>query len=163
MTTKKYPSYWLFKTEPEVFSIEDLQELGTEHWDGIRNYQARNLLRDTIQEGDWVLIYHSNTKPIGVAGLAKVTRRGYPDFTAWEAGQKYFDPKSNPENPRWYMVDVTYIETFAHYVPRDDMMQNPALEGMAVLRRGQRLSIQPVSKEHFEIVIKMGGSKKYTV
>jgi len=153
LLTKKY---WLMKTEPDAFSIDDLKRKRCEHWDGIRNYQSRNFLRDELKKGDGILIYHSNAKPTGVAGVAKVSKEGYPDHTAWDPDSKYFDPKSDPENPTWFMVDVEFVEKFPEVLTLQDLKENPNLEGMMVTKRGMRLSIQPVEKKHFEEVCRMG-------
>ncbi|MCG3197907.1 MAG: EVE domain-containing protein [Candidatus Omnitrophica bacterium] len=148
--------YWLMKTEPSSFSIEDLEGKRVEHWDGVRNYQARNTLRDEMKVGDLVLIHHSSANPTGVAGVARVCREGYPDHTARDPKNHHFDPKSTPENPIWFMVDVEFVERFPRVVTLEELKANPALEGMLVTRRGQRLSVQPVEKAHFEEVIRMG-------
>ena len=150
--------YWLMKSEPDVFSFDDLlrEENQTAYWEGVRNYQARNFMRDDMKVGDGVLFYHSNAKPPHVAGVAKVVKAGYPDFTAFDPDAKYFDPKSDPENPRWYMVDIQAIKKFASPVSLSALKENPALDGMLVTRRGQRLSIQPVERAHFDEVVRMG-------
>ena len=148
--------YWLMKSEPDVYGIEDLARDGKGEWDGVRNYQARNFMRDQMKLGDRVLFYHSNAKPPGVAGLAEVCREGYPDFTAWDPKSKYHDPKSPKESPRWFMVDVKYVETFPEVVPLEALRTTPGLEEMLVIRKGQRLSIQPVTKDEYQIVTKMG-------
>lgn len=144
------------KTEPDVFSIADLEKQGSTPWEGVRNYQARNSMRDDMQVGDGVLFYHSNTKPPGVVGLGKVSRESYPDHTAFDPKSKYFDPKSDSENPRWMMVDVAYVSTFKRTVSLDELKEMPGLENMAAVRKGQRLSVQPVSPEEFAIVKKLG-------
>ena len=148
--------YWLMKSEPHVYSWENLVEDGSTHWDGVRNYQARNIMRDKMKLGDMVLFYHSNCKPPHVAGVARVCKESYPDFTAHDPTSKYFDPKSSPENPRWMMVDIEYISKLEK-ISLPQLRENGDLEGMPLLQRGQRLSVQPVSLEHFEIVCKMGG------
>lgn len=148
--------YWLMKTEPESFSIHDLEMKGCEPWDGVRNYQARNYMRDQMRKGDLVLIYHSNTNPTGVAGVGRISRAGQPDSTAWDPASKYFDPKASQENPIWYCVTVEFVERFPEVVPLDIMKADPALEGMLVTRRGMRLSVQPVSQEHFNHIRKLG-------
>ena len=148
--------YWLMKSEPHVYPYEQLVADGSTHWDGVRNYQARNFMRDKMKIGDMVLFYHSNTKPPHVAGLARVCKEGYPDFTAFDESSKYYDSKSNPENPRWFMVDLEPVTAMNKSVDLPDMRENPALEGMALLARGQRLSVQPVDKEHFMEVCRMG-------
>ena len=151
--------YWLMKSEPDVYPFSQLVEDGSTHWDGVRNYQARNTMRDDMKVGDFVLFYHSNTKPPHVAGLARVCREGYPDHTSWDSSSKYFDEKSNPDNPRWMMVDIEPIQAF-EMISLPDLKANPALEGMPLLARGQRLSVQSVSDEHFQIVCEMGGGLK---
>ncbi len=148
--------YWLMKSEPHVYPWEQLLEDGTTHWDGVRNYQARNLMRDEMRMGDLVLFYHSNCKPPHVAGVARVCKEGYPDHTAQEPSSNYFDPKATPEDPRWMMVDIEPVIELSK-VELSDLRLNPELEGMPLLRRGQRLSVQPVPPEHFEIVCRMGG------
>jgi predicted RNA-binding protein with PUA-like domain len=154
------PKHWLFKSEPDVFSIDDLKKAPkkTTHWEGVRNYQARNLLRDDIKEGDWVLYYHSRVQPIGVAGVARVSKSGYPDPEQFDAKAKYYDAKSDPENPRWYCVNVTWKQTFDAVVPLTDLKAAKALKDMAVVQRGARLSVQPVTKKEFEAVLKMAGA-----
>ena len=113
--------YWLMKSEPDVFGIEHLRAKGVEHWDGVRNYQARNFMRDEMKVGDLILFHHSNAKPPGVAGVARVVREAYPDHTSWDPESYYFDPKSTPEQPRWFMVDVGYVETFPTFLPLDEL------------------------------------------
>lgn len=151
--------YWLMKSEPDVFSFTDLVNAkdSTTHWDGVRNYQARNFMRDDMKVGDLVLYYHSNTKPPHVAGVAEIVREGYPDHTAFEPG-KYFDAKSDPENPRWFMVDLRAVKALDAIVPLQTLKDDAALEEMLVVRKGQRLSVQPVDKAHFEYVLKLGGT-----
>ena len=145
--------YWLMKSEPEAFSIEDLERVGTEPWDGIRNYQARNYMRDEMRVGDRVLFYHSSTDTPGVVGTARVAREAYPDPTSWDPDSKYFDPKSSPENPRWMMVDVTFESKWPALVSLTDLRQVPELQGMLLLRKGQRLSILPVTEQEFAAVL----------
>jgi len=147
---------WLMKSELDVYPYSQLVEDGQTHWDGVRNYQARNMMRDDMKLGDLVLFYHSNTKPPHVAGVAKIVREGYPDFTSWDVNSKYRDEKSSPENPRWFMVDIAPVKELS-LVSLDAMKANPALEGMPLLRRGQRLSVQPVDVEHFNEVLSMAG------
>jgi len=150
-------AYWLMKSEPHVYPWEQLENDGSTHWDGVRNYQARNTMRDDMKIGDMVLFYHSNTKPPHVAGIARVCREGYPDHTAQDSGSKYFDPKATPENPRWMMVDIEPVEAMKSIVSLPDMKENPALEGMPLLAKGSRLSVQSVPPEHFAVVRRMGG------
>ena len=149
-------SHWLMKSEPHVYPWSQLVNDGSTHWDGVRNYQARNIMRDQMKVGDMVLFYHSNCKPPHVAGIAKVCKEAYPDFTAQDPGSKYFDPKATPENPRWMMVDIEPIMEL-NPVTLPELRQNGDLEGMPLLMRGQRLSVQPVSAEHFAIVCQIGG------
>ncbi len=150
-------AHWLMKSEPHVYPWEQLVEDEWTHWDGVRNYQARNTMRDDMMIGDFVLFYHSNTKPPHVAGVAKVCREGYPDFTAQDPDSNYFDAKATPKNPRWMMVDIEPVEAMEVIVTLPDMKENPALDGMPLLAKGSRLSVQPVSPEHFAEVRRMGG------
>ena len=152
-------NYWLMKSEPHVYPWEQLIEDGTTHWDGVRNYQARNIMRDDMRVGDLVLFYHSNCKPPHVAGVAKVCKEAYPDFTAQDANSKYFDSKATPDNPRWMMVDIEPVSGLEP-VGLPELRANGDLEGMPLLQRGQRLSVQPVSETHFRIVCSMGGLDK---
>jgi predicted RNA-binding protein with PUA-like domain len=155
-------AYWLFKSEPGCFSIDDLKNRPamTEHWDGVRNYQARNFLRDAIKVGDSVLFYHSNIPEPRVVGLAEVVRPGYPDFTALDPASEHFDPKSSAENPVWYMVDVRYIDTFPQPVTLEKIKAHPLLADMPLVKRS-RLSIQPVKPEEWRIILALGGVKGY--
>jgi predicted RNA-binding protein with PUA-like domain len=148
--------YWLMKCEPDTYSIDDLKKDKKTYWDGVRNYQARNFLRDSIQVGDGVLFYHSNAEPSGVVGVAKVCKAGYADFTAWDKKDIHYDPKSSESRPQWYMVDVAFEEKFKHFIPLDEIKANPALKDMLVIKRGMRLSVQPVEKKHFDVVCEMG-------
>lgn len=151
-------AHWLFKSEPSCFSIDDLKRRPgrTEHWDGVRNYQARNFLRDKIQEGDLVLFYHSNIAEPAVVGTAEVVRKGYPDFTALDPLGEHFDPKSSPEKPIWYMVDVRYLATFQKPVTLEKIKQHPLLNTMPLVNRS-RLSIQPVTPKQWEIILALSG------
>ncbi len=149
--------YWLVKSEPDVYSIDDLERDGSTHWDGVRNYQARNFMRDDMKAGDRVLFYHSNAKPPGVAGLARVSRDGYPDHTAFDPSGKYHDPKSDPDNPRWMMVDIAFEAKLPRLVPLAELRANPALQAMPVVQRAQRLSVQPVVEAQFFEVLRMAG------
>lgn len=152
--------YWLLKTEPGVYSIDDLERDGTTGWEGVRNYQARNFLRDDFAPGDRVLFYHSNADPAGVAGIAEVASAGYVDPFQFESGNKYFDPKSKTESPTWYTVDVRFVSKFPEVVPLATLKTMPGLEKMMVTQRGSRLSVQPVTKEEFEIVSKLGRGRR---
>jgi len=151
-------AYWLFKTEPGCFSFDDLKARPdmSEHWDGVRNYQARNFLRDTIKTGDRVLFYHSNIPEPAVVGMAEVVRAGYPDFTALDPNGEHFDPKATPANPIWYMVDVRYVAPLKKMVTLESIKGNPLLAGMPLVKRS-RLSIQPVTGEQWQIILAMGG------
>jgi predicted RNA-binding protein with PUA-like domain len=148
--------YWLMKSEPHVYSIEDLERDGKTYWEGVRNYQARNNMQK-MSVGDTVLFYHSQAKPPGVAGVAKVVNEAYPDHFAFDKKHKYFDPKSDPDDPRWYMVDVEFVEKFDDVVPLSVIKDTPALSDM-VLVKNSRLSVQPVRKAEFDRVLKMGRS-----
>ena len=150
-------NYWLMKSEPDEFSITDLKNKPsqTEHWDGVRNYQARNFMRDKMKINDRVLFYHSGVKP-SVVGTARIVKTGYPDFTAWDPKNKHFDPKSTPENPIWYMVDIRFVSQFAEPIPLARLRTVPGLENMMLLRKGMRLSIQPVTAKEFDIIVGMG-------
>jgi len=147
--------YWLMKSEPNTYSIDDLARDGRTHWDGVRNYQARNFMRDQMKVGDEVLFYHSNAEPPGVVGIARVVREGYPDHTARDPKSKYFDPKASDEAPRWFMVDVEFVEKFGEIVPLDTLKATPGLENMLVTKKS-RLSVQPVTESEFEIVRRLG-------
>ena len=151
--------FWLFKSEPDAYSFDDLVRDGRCFWDGVRNYQARNLLRDEIAVGDGVLYYHSNAKPMAVVGVASVVRSGYPDHTAFEAGHKYFDPKSDPDDPTWYMVDVEPVVKFDEPLTRDELKEVDALAEMMLLRRGARLSVQPVTAAEWKTILKLAGQR----
>ena len=149
-------NYWLMKSEPHVYPWEQLVADRSTHWDGVRNYQARNIMRDDMAIDDYVLFYHTNCKPPHVAGVAKVCKEGYPDFTAQDSNSKYFDPKATPDNPRWIMVDIEPVSQLEP-IALPDLRANGDLEGMPLLQRGQRLSVQHVSESHFRIVCAMGG------
>jgi len=150
--------YWLMKSEPNAFSIDDLSRCkdGTEPWDGIRNYQARNFMRDEMSVGDGVLFYHSNCPEPGVVGLAEVASDPYPDKTAFDPKSKYHDPKSNPEQPRWILVDVRFVEKFPRTVTLAEMRTVKILEEMKILQKGNRLSITPVRKKEYDRLVKLG-------
>lgn len=147
-------NYWLFKTEPGTFSLEDLKNSPnqTACWDGVRNYQARNFLRDEVQVGDRVLFYHSGKNP-GIVGLARIVKAGYPDHTAWDENSRYYDPKSTPKHPIWYMVDVQFEQEFPRPLSLKFLRSVPQLHAMLLLRKGMRLSVQPVPQEEFETIV----------
>ena len=144
---------WLMKTEPDVYSIDDLVRDGVTHWEGIRNYQARNFMMKDMVIGDTVFIYHSNAKVPGIVGLAEVSSKPYPDFFAWDEQSKYFDPKSPESNPRWFMVDVKFKSKFKDVISLTTIKNDPNLQSMLVVKKGMRLSIQPVKTEEFEYII----------
>jgi predicted RNA-binding protein with PUA-like domain len=152
------PRYWLFKTEPSSFSLGDLKNRpgATEHWDGVRNYQARNFLRDEVKLGDRVLFYHSSIPEPAVVGIAEVVREGYPDFSAWDPQSKYFDPRSTPEKPAWFMVDVRFVRELPRPVTLAKMKEVAELSDMPLLNRS-RLSIQPVSESAWTTILKLAG------
>lgn len=146
------------KSEPDVYSIDDLQRDGTESWEGVRNYQARNFMRD-MAVGDLALFYHSNAKPPGIAGLARICREAYPDDTQFDPKSQYFDPKSKKDEPRWSMVDVEFVEKFNELLSLQTLKDTGALEGMRVIQKGSRLSVQPVDLAHFKKVLKLAKAK----
>lgn len=147
--------YWLMKSEPDVFSIDDLGAAPqkTEHWDGVRNYQARNMMRDQMKKGDLIFFYHSSCKRPGIVGIAQVVREGYPDDTAFDPASRYYDPKSDPDNPRWYRVDVKFKRKLKRILSLEELKTMPELEGMSLLQKGSRLSIMPVTAEHWEAIL----------
>lgn len=147
--------YWLMKSEPGCFSLADLQRSpqGITCWDGVRNYQARNLLRDSIKPGDGVLFYHSNIKEPAIVGLAVVVREGYPDHTALDPRADHFDPRATADNPIWYMVDVQYLATLPRPLTRTLLGSHPLLKGMGVLKKGNRLSVMPVTGAEWQAVL----------
>lgn len=153
--------YWLFKSEPEAFSIDDLARAPgqTTFWDGVRNYQARNMLRDEVQTGDGVLFYHSNAAPPAIVGTAVVVRAGYPDHTAWDRRSAHPDPKSTAENPIWYMVDIRWERSFQRPLSLEELRATPVLKAMELLRRGSRLSIQPVRPAEWKAILQMAAER----
>lgn len=146
-------NHWLLKSEPGTYSIDDLQRDGVTCWEGVRNYQARNTMRDLMEVGDRALFYHSRSNPPGVVGVAEVCRSAYPDHYSWDPDSPYFDPKSTPEAPRWFMVDVAFVEKLPRTIALSELKADPALEGMEVVRKGSRLSVQPVAEAHFEHIL----------
>ena len=145
-------NYWLMKSEPDVFGIDDLKAKPdqTAHWDGVRNYQARNMMRDQMKAGDRVFFYHSSCAVPGIVGVMKVVREAYADFTALDPESEYFDPKSTLENPRWFMVDVKFEKKYKRIITLAELKADPVLEEMLLLRKGSRLSIMPVSKQEWQ-------------
>ena len=152
-------NFWLMKSEPDVFSIDDLKREKTTGWDSVRNYQARNFMRDEMQLGDLVLFYHSNAEPSGVAGVAKIVGPAVPDPLQFDKKSEYYDARSSKDDPAWLMVSVGFVEKFDHVLPLADLKAEKALSGMGVIQKGQRLSVQPVTKEHFVKVLTMAKAK----
>ena len=152
--------YWLMKCEPAAYTIDDLARDGRASWEGVRNYQARNFMRDDMQKGDGVLFYASNAEPSGVTGLAEIARAGYPDHFAWTKGHKYFDKASTEEAPLWYMVDIAFVERFPATISLETLKSTKGLEEMAVTKKGSRLSVQPVTKAEYDIVVRLGRGKR---
>lgn len=159
MTNNNQRRYWLMKSEPSAFSIEDLKnsDSGITCWDGVRNYQARNFLRDEVKSGDGVLFYHSNIARPAIVGLAEVVRDGYPDHTALDPRSEHYDPRSTAKNPRWYMVDIRFISGLPRPLERGELRGHPLLSGMDVLKKGNRLSVQPVTRQQWEAVLEVLG------
>lgn len=154
-------NYWLFKSEPTCFSIDDLSSRPrqTAYWDGVRNYQARNMLRDDMNVGDQGFFYHSSCHPPGIAGIVEVVRNGYPDFTAWDIHSDHYDPDSTPDNPRWYMVDVKLVEKFRGLITLDELKDHSRLRDMMILRKGNRLSITPVTPDEWKTIIRLSDKR----
>ena len=145
---------WLMKTEPNTYSIDDLKADKITHWEGIRNYQARNFMKNDMEIGDSIFIYHSNVTPPGIVGLAEVCSKPYPDFFAWDQSSQYFDSKSTKENPRWFMVDVAFKCKFKSMLSLNQIKQDSNLSSMMVIKKGMRLSIQPISNKEFDYIMK---------
>ena len=150
-------NYWLMKSEPEEFSIDDLKNRPkkTEPWDGVRNYQARNMMRDDMKKGDLAFFYHSNCDEIGIVGMMEIVREGYPDPTAFDPDDKHFDPKSDPDNPRWIHVDVKYKRKFKRTITLAELKEHRSLENMRLLQKGNRLSVMPVTKKEWNYILKL--------
>ena len=150
-------NYWLMKSEPDVYGIDHLKAEpgGTDHWDGVRNYQARNMMRDEMKKGDLVFFYHSNTDVPGIVGIMEVAREGYPDHTAFDPEAKYYDPKSDPDNPRWYMVDVKFKKKLKRTISLAELKEVPEIQDMPLVRKGNRLSIMPVTREQWDFILGM--------
>ncbi|MFV0575791.1 MAG: EVE domain-containing protein [Vibrio sp.] len=146
-------AYWLFKTEPDTFSIDTLRVQNTSCWEGVRNYQARNILRDEVKVGDQVLIYHSSCKNIGIAGIAKVVKAAYPDHFQFDPESPYFDIKSDPSNPRWVMVDIEFVRKLDRIISLAEMKAMPELSNMPLVKRGNRLSVMPVSEDEWQAIL----------
>jgi predicted RNA-binding protein with PUA-like domain len=152
--------YWLMKCEPGAYTLDDLERDGRTSWEGVRNYQARNFLRDRMQVGDDVLFYASNAEPSGVTGLARIARSGYVDEYQFKPGHKYYDPDTSHEKPAWYMVDIEFVERFPATLPLETLKHTKGLEKMMVIKKGSRLSVQPVSKGEYDIVVRLGRKQK---
>ncbi len=153
-------NYWLMKSEPETYSIDDLanEPNQTDHWDGIRNYQVRNFFRDAMNIGDMAFFYHSNCKVPGIVGTMRIASKAYTDHTAFDPGEHYYDPKSDPDNPRWLMVDVQLVSKFERIVSLAEMRSSPDLSGMKVLQKGNRLSVTQVSPEEWDHIVRLSES-----
>ena len=147
--------YWLMKSEPDVYGLDHLRKERIDHWDGIRNYQARNYMRDEMQKGDLAFFYHSSCDEPGIAGIMKVNKNAYPDFTAFDPKEKYYDPKSDPANPRWLMVDVRYVRKLKRLISLKELKLHKNLDNMRLLQRGNRLSILPVTKKEWDYILKL--------
>lgn len=150
--------YWLMKSEPEEFSIDDLRKRSRRRdaWDGVRNYQARNMMRDEMKPGDLAFFYHSNCEVPGIAGIMKIASDGYPDPTAFDPRDKHYDPKSDPDNPRWYLVDVTFERKLDRVIPLTELKEHAERLGdFALIRKGNRLSVMPVTKKQWDYVLKL--------
>jgi predicted RNA-binding protein with PUA-like domain len=150
-----YMQYWLMKSEPDVFSIDDLAQKKVTYWDGVRNYQARNFMMKDMKLGDVVLFYHSNAIPPGIAGLAKISALAQPDVSQFDKKSEYYDPSASKEKPRWFCVQVEFVKKFKNLISLEELRQTPALQSMLVLKKGQRLSIQPVTAVEFNVIQKM--------
>ncbi len=149
--------YWLLKSEPDVYSIDELaaQKSRTDHWEGIRNYEARNFIRDKMRKGDLGFFYHSNCDRPGIVGIIEIVGEAYPDFTALDPRHKYYDPRSDPENPRWFMVDVGLVRKLKRPITLRELKTHEALKHMRLLQRGSRLSIMPVTKKDWDFILKL--------
>jgi predicted RNA-binding protein with PUA-like domain len=150
-------NYWLMKSEPDVFGIDDLKAAPrkTDHWDGVRNYQARNMMRDEMKKGDLVFFYHSNCAEPGIVGIMEVVREGYPDYTALNPEEMYYDPKSDPDNPRWFMVDVKFKRKLKRTITLAELKDAKAMADCPLVRKGNRLSIMPLTKKQWNFVLSL--------
>ena len=148
-------SSWLVKSEPDTYGINDLARDGRQKWDGVRNYQARNMMRDAMRVGDKVLFYHSSCPEPGVVGIAKVASKPYPDPTQFDRQSPYYDPASKPDDPRWVLVDLAFVRKLKRTIRLDELKGRPELEGMALTRRGNRLSVMPVDPAHYEFILSL--------
>lgn len=150
---------WLVKSEPDVYAIDDLARDGSTTWEGVRNFQARNFMRDGMKLGQRVLFYHSNATPPGIVGVCEVSRLAYPDPHQFDPQSPYYDETADPSDPRWLMVEVAFVEKLPEMVTLEALKSDPALDGMLVVRKGQRLSVQPVLPAHFDRILALGGAK----
>lgn len=150
-------AYWLMKSEPDVFGIDDLERVRIEPWDGVRNYQARNMMRDQMKLGDLAFLYHSNCEVPGIVGIMRIEREGYPDETARDPESKYHDPAATTDNPRWYRVDVGFVRRLPRNVPLSELKARAELAGMPLVRKGNRLSVMPVTPQEWQCVLNMAG------
>lgn len=150
-------THWLFKSEPDVFGIDDLasQPGQTDHWDGVRNYQARNFMRDRMQVGEQAFFYHSNTREPGVVGIVEIAREAYPDHTAFDPEDPHYDPRSDPDNPRWFMVDVKFVRKLDRTITLTELKQHPELTDLQLVRKGNRLSVMPIEDHHWEFILSL--------
>ena len=148
-------AYWLMKSEPDTYSIDDLERDGQEPWDGIRNYQARNMMRDDMKIGDKIFFYHSNCKEPGIVGVMKVASKPYPDATQFDPDSNYYDAKSNPDDPRWCLVDVEFVRKTKRNITLTEMKAHPALDDMILTRRGNRLSVMPVGSDQWDYIMSL--------
>ncbi len=147
--------YWLMKSEPSEFSIDDLKRVKVEPWDGVRNYQARNMMRDDMKKGDLAFLYHSNCDEIGIVGVMTIAREAYPDHTAFDPDDNHYDPKSDPDNPRWFMVDVRYKRKLKRVITLNELKQHRALADMTLLRKGNRLSVMSVTRKQWDYILEL--------
>jgi len=148
--------YWLFKKEPKNISIDDIESKGVQNWHGVRNYQARNFIRDDMQIGDKVLVYHSNSEPSGVVGIAEICSEPYDDITAQDPTTYHYDPKATPDKPIWTQIDIRFVSRFDRIISLNEIREHPALQDMLVIKRGMRLSIQPVTEDEFQVIQALG-------
>lgn len=148
-------NYWLMKSEPDVYSIDHLKKARNDFWEGVRNYQARNMMRDQMQQGDLAFFYHSNCKLPGIVGIMNILRTAYPDDTAWDPHSKYYDPKASPEHPRWVRVDVRYKRKLKRNISLTELKSHRELQNLALVRKGNRLSIMPVSPQEWEFILEL--------
>ena len=150
-------AYWLFKSEPDVFGIDDLaaQPDRTDHWDGVRNYQARNFMRDRMAVGEQGFFYHSNTKVPGIVGVIEIARAAYPDHTAFDPEDPHYDPRSDPDNPRWYMVDVRFVRKLDRTITLTELKEHPELTDLQLVKKGNRLSVMPIEDHHWDFILSL--------